>query len=183
MVQHDYLRGEFLHGFGSRLRVARHVSALYVPFADASYVEADVVAGKCLVNLFVVHFYAFYFTLCARWHKDKLVVYFHRSGFYAADRHSAYARYAVHVLYREAKRLSCGLFRHLEKIKRLHKCWSFVPACLVGLLGDIVTNVAGCRNELHVVSLESNSLQKFYHCLFRLCVLLLVIADRGNDKT
>src|SRR3989344_1409091 len=98
--------------------------------------------------------------------ENQLVVYFQYTGLDAAYRNCTNTSYAVHVLYRYAERLVKWLLRDLEQVQGFYEYRTLVPWHLVRFLCNIVAYVSRSRNEIHIICFESNTFEKFYHCLF-----------------
>ncbi|KAF5215503.1 hypothetical protein ECC02_011819 [Trypanosoma cruzi] len=174
VVQDDHLRrevGRLL--WGVVLRVAAHVATADVLHGHVLHVEADVVAGRGLDQLLVVHLNRLHLRRHVGGRKRHHVAGLHRARLHATDRHGADTADLVHVLQRQAQRLVAGAHRGLQHVECLQQRGALVPRHIFRLVNHVVALPAGDGDEAHLLHVVPNLLQVRRHLLHNLIVALL----------
>ena len=181
VVHDDDLSGESLASCGGIvLHVTHDIALLDVLGGDATNVEADVVTGSGLGQLFVVHLDGLDFGGGVRGGEHDCHVGQQKSGLNAAGGHGTDTVDLVHVLDGQAQGLVGGALGGLQVVDGLDQAGSFVPGHVGRVLHDVVTGPARGGDEVKLVPLlEADLLEVLLHLLLDLLVAGLRVLDHG----
>jgi hypothetical protein len=178
VVHDDDLGNEHLgvHG-GYFLGVGGDVSSLDFVDGETSDVEADVVTGEGLIDLFVMHLDALNFSDLSHGGELGLATGLEGSGFDTTDGYGTDTSDLVDILDGESEGLVGGSLGGDESIESLEEEGSLVPGHVVGLFDHVITDPTGDGDEFDLGGVVSDLLEVVDEFVLDLLVSLLGVVD------